>query len=170
MKDFLSFARERYSVRAYSEKSVEDEKIDLIIEAALAAPTACNYQPQKILIVKSEEKRRLLAELSPCTFNAPVVFVICADENIAAKRGEERSFGETDAAIACTHMMLEAYELGLGSCWVGRFNPEEVKKALDLPENIKVWNLLPVGYAAPGAEPFALHSKSRTADEVAEII
>ncbi len=167
---FIELAKERYAVRAYKDTPVEQEKLDLILEAAKVAPTACNNQPQKIYVVKSEEKRRALAEVSPCTFNAPVIFVVGYDNDRSAKGMiyEGHDFGDTDAAIVCTHMMLEAWEQGLGSCWVGYFSEAKVKAALGLPENVRVRDLLPVGYAAENAVPAPLHTKYRDMSDFVE--
>lgn len=166
--EFLELAKERYAVRAYKDTPVEDEKIAMILEAAKLAPTACNNQPQKIYVVKSEEMRRALAEITPCTFAAPVIFVVGYDAERSAKGMiyEGHDFGDTDAAIVTTHMMLEAKALGLGSCWVGYFNEAKVKAALSLPENVRVRDLLPVGYPADNASPAPLHSKFRAMDDM----
>ena len=167
---FLELAKERYAVRAFKETPVENEKIELILEAAKIAPTACNNQPQKIYVVKSAEKLKALAALTPCTFGAPVVFIVGYDNERSAKGMiyEGHDFGDTDAAIVCTHMMLEAEELGLGSCWVGYFNEAKVKEALGLPENVRVRDLLPIGYAADNATPAPLHSKYREMSDMVE--
>jgi len=170
--EFSELAKARYSVRAYKDIPVEQEKIDRILKAASIAPTACNNQPQKIFVVKSEEKRKALAEVSPCTFNAPVIFMVCYDVERSAKGliSDTHDFGDTDAAIVCTHMMLQAWDLGLGSCWVGCFNEEKVKAVLGIPENIRIRELLPVGYAAEGAAPSPLHTKCRCmSDMVTEL-
>ena len=168
MQDFLGFAKDRYSVRSFKSEPVEQEKIDLILEAAKAAPTACNKQPQKIYVVKSVEKRELLAKLSPCTFGAPVVFVIGYDREISAKGylSDDFDFGTIDASIVCTHMMFEAHDLGLGSCWVGYFNEKQLKSELDLPSRIQICALLPVGYASDNAEPNVLHTTRRDVEEI----
>lgn len=168
--NFLELAKERYAVRAYKDTPVEEEKIALILEAAKVAPTACNNQPQKIYVVKSEEKRKALAEITPCTFGAPVIFVVGFDSDRSAKGliCDGHDFGDTDAAIVCTHMMLEAKEQGLGSCWVGYFSEEKVKAALGLPENVRVRDLLPVGYAADNAVPAPLHGKYRELGDMVE--
>lgn len=167
---FIELAEERYAVRAYKDTPVEQEKIDLILEAAKLAPTACNNQPQKIYVVKSEEKRKALAEVTPCTFGAPVIFVVGYDNDRSAKGliHATHDFGDTDAAIVCTHMMLEAWEQGLGSCWVGYFGEEKVREALGLPENVRVRDLLPVGYAADDASPAPLHTKYRAMSDMVE--
>lgn len=163
MNDFMTLAKSRYSVRSYQSRPVEQEKIEKILEAARIAPTACNNQPQKIYVVTSEEGHKALAEVTPCTFGAPVVFVIGYDITRSAKGMiyEGYDFGNTDAAIACTHMMLEATELGLGTCWVGYFNEAKVKAALGIPEEVRIRDLLPVGYMAENAVPAKQHLKFR---------
>ena len=85
MKTFLETAEERYSVRAFRPDAVEDEKITAMLQAARLAPTACNNQPQKIYVVKNEELRGKLAKVTPCTYGAPVIFVVCFDETVSAK-------------------------------------------------------------------------------------
>lgn len=168
MCDFLNLAQKRYSVRKFQSAPVEQEKIDRILVAASLAPTACNNQPQKIYVVTSEAARKALAEVTPCTFHAPVVFVIGYDETRSAKGiiYDGYDFGNTDAAIVCTHMMLEAAAQGLGTCWVGYFNEEKVKAALGIPEGIRIRNLLPTGYAAEDSAPSDRHTASREAGEM----
>jgi len=164
---FLELAKSRYSVRAYKPDPIEEEKLNLILEAGRVAPTACNYQPQRVYVVRSEENRNKLAAISPCTFDAPVILVVCYDTDRHAKSRmmPGYTFGEMDASIVCTHMMLQAWELGIGSCWVGMFNDAEVSKALELPDNIHVAALLPMGYPAETAKPAHLHAKIRTFDD-----
>lgn len=172
MKSFFDLAKERYSVRAYLPQAVEDEKLQKVLEAGLLAPTAKNRQPQKIYVVKSDDMKKKLAAVTPCTFNAPVILVICYDETIACqgKVYENYSFGNTDAAIVGAHMMLEAADLGLGTCWVGWFCEKEVKDALGLPENIRVCDLMPIGYTAPDAHISDMHYASRTLADTVEFI
>lgn len=169
---FLELAKERYSVRQFKNQEIEEDKMKAILEAGKVAPTACNNQPQKIYIVKSEENRKKLATVCKCTFDAPVILVVCYDKDRDWKnrRMPGYSSGETDAAIVCTHMMLEAWELGIGSCWVGMFNSDEVATVLNLPENVCVSALLPMGYPADEAKPLPLHSTFREeADMVVEL-
>lgn len=169
MKDFLSLAKERYSVRSYSDKPVEQEKIDKILKAAQLAPTAVNYQPQMIYILQSEGAMNKINKLCRCIYGAPLVFLICSDERRSWKSQTERGYssGEMDCSIVCTHMMLEAWEEGLGSCWVRLFNVEAVAKAFDLPSYMKPICLLPVGYASEDSVPYApWHDVYRPIDEI----
>ncbi len=160
---FLELARARYSVRKFKKDGIEEEKLAAILEAGRIAPTACNNQPQRIYIVKNEEMREKLSQICRYTFDAPVILVIGYDKERDWKnrRMPGYSSGETDAAIVTTHMMLEAWEQGIGSCWVGAFAADAVEAALSLPESIRVTAMLPLGYAADDAEPSALHSTYR---------
>ena len=164
---FLELAKSRYSVRAYKPDPIDPEALNQILEAGRVAPTACNYQPQRIFVVQTEALRRKLAEVSPCTFGAPTILVICYDKDREAKIPSRPgyTFGEMDATIVCTHMMLQAWELGVGSCWVGMFNDEQVLQALNLPGNLGVSALMPMGYPADGVKPAHLHSKIRPAED-----
>ena len=169
---FQELAHARYSVRSFQNMPIKDEDMHLILEAGRVAPTACNNQPQKIFVAKSEEARQKLASVCRCTFGAPVILVVCYDRNRDWKNKLQPGYesGETDAAIVCTHMMLQAFELGVGSCWVGYFNATEVAEALGLPENITVSALLPMGYPAADAAPLPLHGQFRDlADTIEEI-
>lgn len=167
---FLELAKERYSVRKYKDQPVEQEKIDMILEAAKVAPTACNKQPQKIYVVKSEEVKAKLASVCKFTFGAPVIMVVCYDKTREWQNDLTPGYatGETDAAIVCTHMMLEAWDLGLGSCWVAWFNADDIAKALGIPENEQVLALLPIGYAAEDAKPASLHTRYRDDAEMVQ--
>lgn len=169
---FQELARGRYSVRSFRNAPIEEEKLNLILEAGRVAPTACNNQPQKIFIAKSEESRKKLASVCRCTFDAPVILVVCYDRNRDWKNKLQPGYesGETDAAIVCTHMMLQAFELGIGSCWVGYFNANTIAEVLGLPENLTVSALLPIGYPTENANPLDMHFQYRDfADTIAEI-
>ena len=118
--DFLEFAKERYSVRSFSQQPIEDEKMQKILQAGQVAPTALNFQPQKIYVLKSEDALEKIRFLTKYAYNAPVVLLVCADERKAWHSRHDFGFssGQMDASIVCTHMMLEAWDLGIGSVWV----------------------------------------------------
>lgn len=170
--DFYELAQARYSVRKFKPDAIEEEKLRKIIEAGRVAPTARNFQPQKIYVVKSEENRRKLAEVCRFTFDAPVLLVIGYDKERDWKNRLMPGYhsGETDAAIVGTHMMLEAWEQEIGSCWVGYFNADEVAHALELPEHICVTAMLPIGYPADDAEPADLHSICRDLEDTVAVM
>jgi len=169
---FLELAKARYSVRSFKAQPIEDDKLNRILEAGSVAPTACNNQPQKIYVAKSEDARKKLASVCRCTFDAPVILVVCYDRTRDWKNKVMPGYtsGETDAAIVCTHMMLEAAELGIGSCWVGYFNANQVSEVLGLPENVTVSALLPIGYPADDAKPFSLHTQYRDSADTITVI
>lgn len=155
--DFMELAAARYSVRSYSDRPVEQEKIDRILKAAQLAPTAVNFQPQRIYVLKSEEAMAKINRLCRCIYGAPMVFLVCSDERRTWKSPTEPGYssGEMDCSIVCTHMMLEAWEQGLGSVWVRLFDVKAVAKAFDLPPYMRPVCLLPVGYASEDCVPYA---------------
>lgn len=147
-------------------RKVETEKIEAILEAGRAAPTAKNMQPQRIFVLQSPEALQMAEELTICTFHAPVILVICADKAEAWKHyltGEDRA--ETDAAIVTTHMMLAAHALGLGSTWVARFDTALAAKRLGLPESVVPYAMLPVGYPAADAPQSPNHGVRKPLSE-----
>ena len=166
--NFMDLAKARYSVRSFKSTPVEEDKIAKILEAARIAPTAKNAQPQKIYVLKSPESVAKINDHCRCIYGAPLVFAIGYDESRVFGISEERvyGFGEIDSSIVTTHMMLEAAELGLGSCWVGLFNDKEVREALDIPDGIRITALLPVGYAADDCVPADRHGMYRPDEEM----
>lgn len=165
--NFLELAKARFSVRSFKKDAIETEKLNAILEAGRVAPSACNKQPQKIYVIQSEEARAKLATVCRFTFDAPVILAVCYDHDRTWKNDLMPGYqsGETDAAIVCTHMMLEAWELGIGSCWVGWFNADEIKSTLGLPENVTLSALLPIGYPTDDAKPTKLHTKIRDIED-----
>lgn len=166
--DFIKLATERYSVRKFSSKPVDQDIIDKIIQAGKVAPTAVNSQPQKIYVVKSEEIMKKLKHASPCIYGAPHCFVFCYNDKTVVKRGKNGNYGDIDVTIVLTHMMLEAANLGIGTCIVGYYDTELVRKALDMPDDIHPVLLLPFGYASDKAEPSPKHLSYRSLEETVE--
>lgn len=169
-KDFLDLAKDRYSVRKFSDTPVEQEKIDKIIEAGRVAPTAVNSQPQMIYVAKSPEAIEKMNKLSGCIYGAPQVFIFCYNDETVCKKGEYGNYGEIDVTIVLTHMMLEAANLGIGTCPVGMFDPEELRAAFDLPYNIHPILIMPFGYAADDAAPSAMHTQYRPVEETVQYL
>lgn len=164
--DFSELARNRFSLRKFSGRAVEQEKIDVILEAARVAPTAVNYQPQKILVLTD---KTALQKVNACTkfgFDAPLNFLICYDSSVSWKRGNDgKEEGDIDAAIVTTHMMLAAASVGLGTTWVGSFNPDDVREQFNLPESYVPVAFLPTGYAAADATPALAHELRKDLSE-----
>lgn len=165
--NFIELAKERFSVREFSSRPVEDEKLKKILEAAKVAPTAVNFQPQKLYVIKSPAAIEKLTGFRNI-FGAPLAVIVCYDENISWKNGKDNGHdsGEVDASIVTTHMMLQAWELGIGSCWIGSFNPKEVSEAFDIPACEHPVAILPLGYPAEGCSPSDRHAAYRAAEEM----
>ncbi|MDR1018715.1 MAG: nitroreductase family protein [Lachnospiraceae bacterium] len=155
---FLDLAKERYSVRKYSEKKIPSELLDKVLEAGKLAPTACNNQPQKIMVIDTPEGFEKLKKSTPYTFGAPAMLIICYDKDEAWESPfNGQTSGYVDASIVTTHMILEATELGFGTCWVMYFDPAVLSKEFNLSENLVPVALLPIGYPAEDAKPAKMH-------------
>ena len=129
-----------------------------ILEAGRAAPTACNFQPQRVFVIRSAEAREKLKKCTRCHFDAPVVLLVCCDKRASWKRKYDGAdSGVVDASIVTTHMMLAAEALGVGSCWVMHFNPAVVRSEFALADELEPVALLPMGYPAAEAAPIAMH-------------
>ncbi|MBR3780593.1 MAG: nitroreductase family protein [Clostridia bacterium] len=164
--DFLKLAAERYSVRKFKDKPIEQESIDKILTAAQIAPTGCNYQPQRILVINNEEALTKLKDCTRCHFDAPCAMLICYNKDECWTRPYDgNQSGIVDASIVTTHMMLEAWELGVGSTWVMHFNPFKMREIYNIPENIEPVALLVIGYPADDAEPNERHTQFRPIEE-----
>lgn len=151
---FIELAKRRFSVRKFTDRQVEPELLDQILEAGRIAPTAANRQPQRLLVVQSPaglEKVGLAAR----TYGAPLVLVVCSDQAAAWHRPfDGKDTADIDASIVTDHMMLAATELGLGSLWICYFQPDVLRRELNLPEQVVPVNLLAIGYnAGPEASP-----------------
>jgi nitroreductase len=141
---------ERRSVRAYKDKPVEKEKLDRIFDAARLAPSACNFQEWRFVVVTDHEKRQALMEAAnnqQFVGEAPVVLACCAETDKHVMRCGELCY-PIDVAIAIDHITLAAVALGLGTCWIGSFYPDKVRAILNIPETIQVVELLTLGYPA----------------------
>jgi nitroreductase len=138
----------RKSVRAYLPTPVEDEKLNAVLEAARLAPSAANRQEWRFVIVREHGTRKKLAAAAggqEFVGDAPVIIVACAETDGHVMRCGQLSY-PLDVAIALDHMSLAAVELGLGSCWIGLFDEKKVKEILHIPDEIRVVELMPLGY------------------------
>lgn len=158
---FLELAKERYSVRKYLDKAIEDEKLHYILEAGRVAPTALNKQPQRFLTVATAAGMEKLKKA--CDIHgAPMAIVICSLEDQAWIRPQDgHSMAEIDPTIAATHMMLAAWKQGIGSCWITWFDPAIVRSEFNLPENVIVVDILALGYADAPVQQSDRHDKQR---------
>lgn len=158
--DVMDAIKSRYSVREYQNTPVEDEKLNLILEAGRMAPSASNRQEWRFIVIKNKDAREKLMEAAKgqkFVGQAPVVIACCAVTNNHVMSCGQLCY-PIDIAIAVDHMTLKAVEEGLGTCWIGAFFEDKVKKILNIPETpeIRVVELLAVGYPAD-----SLKSKKR---------
>ncbi len=171
--EFENVIKERYSVRSFKETEIEQDKLDRILEAGRIAPTAVNAQPQRVFVIKSEEGHQKLREVCKMTYEAPVVLLICADIEKSWKIKMDDNFdsAEMDAAIAGTQMMLEAWNLGIGSCWIRAFNSFEVREVFNLSQNLKPMFMLSLGYRSDDSVPNEkMHSVKNSIDEMVKYL
>ena len=134
--DFMTIAKQRCSVRSYTDRQVEQEKLEKILEAAHVAPTAANLQPVRLIAVQSEEGLAKVGKAADI-YGAPLAIIVCADHDKAWVRPFDRKqTGDIDASILTDHMMLQATELGLGTVWVCYFKPDVLSEQFELPANL----------------------------------
>lgn len=158
--DVFTAIQNRRSIRAYKDKKIDDAALAKVLEAGRLAPSAGNQQGWKFLVVKDHETRKKLAAAAngqKFLEQAPVVLAgIATDPEGTMPNGQLR--GPIDLSIAFSFIVLEATELGLGTCWLGAFNESEVKKILGIPEKYRVITITPLGY--PAEQPVARPRKS----------
>jgi nitroreductase len=153
--DVFTAISQRSSVRAYKQTDVEEEKLKKVLEAARLSPSASNRQDWKFVIVKNKETRKKLVKAAygqSFIAEAPVVIVACGVEPKAMLACGQPAY-TVDVSIACAFMILQAYELGLGTCWIGAFKEDETKKILSIPDHIRVVALTPLGYPDRSPSP-----------------
>ncbi len=169
--DFNDVINKRYSVRKFDTRKVEKEKIDAILNAARIAPTAKNNQPQRVYVLESDDAVEKLKKCTACHYDAPMAFLICYDKTFGWVRpADGKDCGQVDAAIVTTYMMLEATAQGLGTVWVGLFDPKTVSDVLNLPENIVPVAFLPTGYAASDSVPSERHEARKQLAETVVVL
>ena len=169
--EFNSVVQNRFSCKKYSDRQVEAEKLQAILEAGRLAPTAKNLQEQRIYVIQSEEALAKVDKVTPCRYGAPTVLIVAFDKNnVFTYPGDKRDSGVEDAAIVATHMILAAANEGVDSCWLNYFNPDEVAKAFDLPENEEVLMLMDLGYAAEEGKPLSNHFSRKPIEDTVTYI
>jgi nitroreductase len=151
----LDIIRRRRSVRKYKSDPIPEDVFLRVMEAARLAPSGKNSQPWKFIVVRDEEMRRKLSVASrnqAFMATAPIIIVACGyPERSYPKQGNYMKSWSIDVACAVDHLMLQATEEGLGTCWIGAFEEKEVKALLGVPEDVRVLALTPLGY--PDEDP-----------------
>lgn len=172
---FLDLVNNRYSVRNYKNTPVPQEKINKCIEAARLAPSTCNSQPWKFVIIDNPDIRESLAkaafegllDFNHFAYEAPVLALIVSERQTAfAEFGsivKRKNFSQMDVGITAEHFCLQATEEGLGTCLLGWFNEKKVKKLLSIPKLKRVELLISVGYSENDHVP---HKNRKRTDEI----
>jgi nitroreductase len=152
---FLNLARRRFSARLFMDRPVEYDNLEIILEAGRIAPSAKNIQPWHFIVLRDKEKIKKISECYDREWlhNAPVIIVICGDHTVSWKRPDGKDHCDIDIAIAVDHITLAATELGLGTCWICKFNEKRCAELLKLPEGIEPIVILPVGYPVHEGDP-----------------
>lgn len=159
--DFYNVISGRRSIRKYkTDKKVPDEVLNRILNAARIAPSACNIQPWHFIVIKDNRIKEKLKDAyrQDWFWTAPVIIVGAVDSTISWKRGDGVNYAEVDLTIAMDHLILASANEGLGTCWIGAFSENKVKEILNIPSNIKVVAMTPLGY--PAEEPKMRQRKS----------
>ncbi len=142
----------RYSERTYKSKRVSTEELFQVLEAGRLAPSACNFQPWKFVVVSEDTNIERISTAYPREWfkSAPQMIIVCGDHNEGWKRkhSDNKDHTDIDVAIAADHMTLMATELGLATCWVCAFDPKIIREILELPNEVEPIVILTIGYPA----------------------
>jgi nitroreductase len=154
--EFSEVIQQRYSVRAYKPDPVENDKLEKILEAARIAPTAANRQPFQLVVIHTKGREAELRRMYHREWFVQAPIIICAvglTPQGWVRGADGKNYTEVDVTIALDHLILEAANQGLGTCWIAAFNPDAVRQALDLPEEVEPIALTPLGYPADQSPP-----------------
>ncbi len=163
--DFLSLAKQRCSVRKYKKDAVEKEKLDKILEAARVAPTAANIQSHRLLVVSSNEGLQKLGK-GVNYHGAPLAIIVCGDHaNVFVRPYDKKDMVSIDATIVANHIVFEAEDLGLSSCWLTYFEPSIIRSQFNIPNNLEPVAIIALGYADTTKASPDRHSRDRKAVE-----
>ena len=166
--EFYEVLKTRRSIRAYKPDAVSDQQLQKLAEAVNLAPTACNKQPFKLLLVRNPEIRKTIC--SNCRFEflaqAPVIAVMLTNEPESWTRFEGNPAADIDASIAMEHLVLAAAAEGLGTCWICAFSRPQLNAALKITPPWSVFALSPIGLANGEPRPFT----RKPVSEVVEIV
>lgn len=146
--DVFEAVKKRRSIRRFKRIAVEQEKLNMVLQAARLSPSAANRQPWRFIVVIEEKVKKKIksAYNADWLVQAPAIIVACAVPKEAWCRVDGEEYWKVDVAIALQDLILVATQLGLGTCWIANFNEEEVKRALAIPRDWRVVAMTPLGY------------------------
>lgn len=169
--EFATVIKDRYACKQFDGRPVPRKVLLGILEAGRLAPTAKNLQEQRVYVLESAEALAKFDQASPCRYGAPVVLIVAFNKDeVFHYPGGRFDSGREDASIVATHLMLAAKDAGVESCWVNRFDPDEMARVLELPENEEVLMALDLGYPAEGAGPLPNHENRKALEETVRFL
>lgn len=153
--EFSELIEKRYSVRAYKPDMVEGSKLQNVLEAARLAPTAANRQPFQLIVVHTEGREEELKRIygKDWFVQPPLVIGAIGLPGKAWTRSDGKNYTDVDVAIVMDHLILAAANLGLGTCWIGAFDPDAAREVLSLPDDVEPIAFTPLGYPADQPRP-----------------
>jgi nitroreductase len=153
--DFRELARARYSCRGYRDDPVEEEKLATVLEAARMAPTASNRQAFRLYVIPTAGRQEELRAIYGRDWfaRAPLVIGIAGHPAKSWVRKDGRNYVDVDCAIVMDHLILQAADLGLGTCWIAAFDPPAARRLLDLPPDWEPIAFTPLGYPDDAGRP-----------------
>ena len=145
----------RGSIRGYTGEPVSEEDLAYVLEAFRMAPTACNLQPFGLIVIHTEGKKEELSRIYRADWftQAPIVICACDFPRDAWSRSDGKNYADMDIAIAFDHLILAAADRGLGTCWIGAFDPAAAHEVLNLPKGVEPIFFTPLGHPAVGPRP-----------------
>ena len=163
---YLDLLSERYSVRAFSDEQLTESELDTLLKAAQLSPTAMNRQPFRLCVVQSAEGLAKVDGATKCRYGAPTVIIGAYDSSVSCKGlgYETGDFGDIDTTIALTNIANAATAVGLGTCWVGAYDPKAIREAFNVPEDYVLVDLMMVGHPADDAHPSPRHEMTESLD------
>ena len=168
--DFEDIIRKRTAVRRFSNRKLEKEKLDKILEAARLAPTAKNNQPIKIYVVNSEEGLEKINKASRCIYGAQTVLVVCGNKEEAYHKDNGHNTYEVDSCIIATHIMLEATNIGVDNIWIEVFDESILREEFNIPNELIPICLLPIGYKEETCPENPNHNIRKEISEIVEYV
>lgn len=165
--EFENVIKERKATRKFSDRKIDQQDLDKILEAGRIAPTAKNIQPIKIYVIQSEESLKKIDKASPCRYGSKTVLLICGDKEKAFSKDEHSTY-EVDSCIVATHMMLMATNIGIDNIWIDMFDRNVIREEFEIPENLIPVCLLPLGYKSKICPPSPFHKIRKSIDKIVE--
>lgn len=167
--EFIDVVTKRESVRKFNDEVVPTDVLNKILEVGRIAPTAKNFQPYKIFVVRSSEGIQKMDNCTMCRYNANTVLIICGDKDTAWNDGVENSI-IMDPTIVATHIMLAATNYGVDNIWIKLYDENKLREEFNIPDNLKVVCLMPLGYRREDYKGSPWHNIRKELDEVVTYI